>query len=74
VILTGMGADGARGMLAMRSAGAHTIAQDEATAVVYGMPKEAFLIGGAVDVLPLPDIAEAACSALAEITPDAAAS
>jgi two-component system chemotaxis response regulator CheB len=74
VILTGMGADGARGMLAMRTAGAHTIAQDEATSVVYGMPKEAFLIGGAVEVLPLPEIAEAACSALAEITPDAAAS
>ncbi len=58
-ILTGMGADGAKGLLAMREAGAHTIAQDEASCVVFGMPKEAIALGGAVEVLPLPQIAPA---------------
>lgn len=57
VILTGMGDDGADGMLAMRQAGATTIAQDESTCVVYGMPKEAIENGGAQQVLPLPRIA-----------------
>ncbi|MGC4093303.1 MAG: chemotaxis response regulator protein-glutamate methylesterase [Polyangiaceae bacterium] len=57
VILTGMGADGARGLKAMRDRGAGTIAQDEATSVVYGMPAEAFKLGGAVHVEPLDDIA-----------------
>jgi two-component system, chemotaxis family, protein-glutamate methylesterase/glutaminase len=52
-ILTGMGDDGARGLLAMRRAGAHTVAQDEATCVVYGMPKEAVAVGGVEEVLPL---------------------
>ena len=57
VILTGMGADGAEGLLAMKQAGASTIAQDESTSVVFGMPKEA-IDRGAVDVvLPLPRIA-----------------
>ena len=57
VILTGMGADGAEGLLAMKRAGAATIAQDESTSVVFGMPKEA-IDRGAVDVvLPLPRIA-----------------
>jgi len=57
VILTGMGADGADGLLAMKKAGAGTIAQDESTSVVFGMPKEA-IDRGAVDVvLPLPRIA-----------------
>jgi two-component system chemotaxis response regulator CheB len=64
VILTGMGSDGAKGLLAMRSAGAHTIAQDEETSIVFGMPKEAALNGGAVEVLPLDEIARAACAAL----------
>jgi two-component system chemotaxis response regulator CheB len=53
VILTGMGADGAKGLLAMRQAGAHTLAQDEASCVVYGMPKEAVKAGAAEKVLPL---------------------
>jgi len=57
VILTGMGKDGAQGLLAMRNAGAHTIAQDEASCVVYGMPKAAVELGAAMEVVPLPDIA-----------------
>ncbi len=57
VILTGMGNDGARGMLAMRQAGAHTIAEDESTCVVFGMPKEALAMGGAERAVPLHQIA-----------------
>ncbi|MDA8155845.1 MAG: chemotaxis response regulator protein-glutamate methylesterase [Actinomycetota bacterium] len=53
VIMTGMGNDGAKGMLAMKEAGAYTIAQDEATSVVFGMPGEAIKLGGAQKVLPL---------------------
>lgn len=53
VILTGMGYDGAAGMLEMRNAGAFTIAQDEATCVVFGMPREAIARGGAQEVVPL---------------------
>ena len=63
VILTGMGSDGARGLLRMREAGAKTIAQDEATCVIYGMPREAVRVGAAQQVLPLPSIAGAICSA-----------
>jgi two-component system chemotaxis response regulator CheB len=68
VILTGMGADGARGMLAMYRAGAHTIAQDENTCVVFGMPKEAIAAGGVHDVLPLGRIAAATLRAVASDT------
>jgi two-component system chemotaxis response regulator CheB len=57
VILTGMGKDGAQGLLEMRQAGCHTIAQDEASCVVFGMPKEAIAVGGACEVLPLQNIA-----------------
>ena len=57
VILTGMGKDGAQGMQAMRNAGAHTVAQNEATCVVYGMPKAAVELGAAMEVVPLQDIA-----------------
>jgi two-component system chemotaxis response regulator CheB len=57
VILTGMGDDGARGMLEMKVAGAATIAQDEATCVVFGMPKEAIKLNGVDKVLPLTSIA-----------------
>jgi two-component system chemotaxis response regulator CheB len=59
VILTGMGSDGAQGLLEMRRAGAATIAQDEATSVVFGMPKEAIAAGAVDEVLPLPRIATA---------------
>ena len=59
VILTGMGDDGAEGLAEMRQAGAGTIAQDEATSVVFGMPKEAIARGAAESVLPLHHIAPA---------------
>lgn len=64
VILTGMGADGAKGMRAMFDAGAHTISQDEATCVVYGMPREAVAMGGVREVKPLDRIAHSALTAL----------
>ncbi len=57
-ILTGMGDDGARGLLAMRQSGAFTVAQNEATCVVFGMPKEAIAMGGAGEVLPLDRLAD----------------
>lgn len=60
VILTGMGDDGARGLLTMYQAGAHTIGQDENSSVVYGMPKEAFLIGAVKEQLPLSRVADTA--------------
>jgi two-component system chemotaxis response regulator CheB len=56
-LLTGMGQDGARGLLAIRRAGGGTIAQDEATCVVFGMPREAVLLDAAESVLPLQEIA-----------------
>jgi two-component system chemotaxis response regulator CheB len=56
VILTGMGADGSRGMLEMKQADAFNIAQDESTCVVFGMPREAILIGAVDQVLPLHQI------------------
>ncbi len=54
--MTGMGDDGAKGMLEMKQAGAYTIAQDEATCVVFGMPQEAIKLGGVDKVLPLDKI------------------
>lgn len=65
VLLTGMGADGAQGLLAMRNAGCPTIAQDQATCVVYGMPKVAAELGAAKYVLGLPRIAEKALALVA---------
>ena len=63
VLLTGMGNDGAQGLLRMRQTGAHTIAQDEATCVVFGMPREAIAAGAAKAVLPLGSIAAAMLTA-----------
>jgi two-component system chemotaxis response regulator CheB len=57
VILTGMGKDGAQGLLRMRQAGARTFGQDEGSCVVYGMPREAFLIGAVEEQCPLDEIA-----------------
>jgi two-component system chemotaxis response regulator CheB len=57
IIMTGMGDDGARGLLEMHKAGAATVAQDEASCVVFGMPKEAIALGGADKVLPLEQLA-----------------
>ncbi len=58
VVLTGMGQDGAEGLLAMRRNGARTLAQDQATSVVFGMPKVAFEKGGAERLVPLSEVAE----------------
>lgn len=63
VILTGMGADGAQGLLQMRQAGAETIGQDETSCVVYGMPREAALLGAVGTVASLDRIAERICRA-----------
>ncbi len=62
VIMTGMGADGAKGMLNMKNEGASTIAQDEQTCVVFGMPKEAIKAGGVDKVVPLQKIPESIIS------------
>ena len=58
-LLTGMGRDGALGLLALRQSGAATIAQDEATSVIYGMPREAAQLGAADRILPLGEIGPA---------------
>jgi two-component system chemotaxis response regulator CheB len=70
VLLTGMGADGAKGLLALREAGAHTIAQDEASCVVFGMPREAIRLGAAAQVLPLADVPREVVRAFARATHD----
>ena len=67
VLLTGMGKDGAVGLLEMRNRGAQTIAQDETTSVVFGMPKEAIALGAATRILPLQTIA----SGIIELLPEA---
>jgi two-component system chemotaxis response regulator CheB len=64
VVLTGMGEDGANGLLAIRRAGGVALAQDEATSAVYGMPRAATELGAAELVLPLPEIASAVQAAL----------
>lgn len=65
VILTGMGKDGAQGLLRMRQAGARTFGQDEASCVVYGMPREAYLIGGVEEQYALDEIARRVVAAAA---------
>ncbi|MEZ4598816.1 MAG: chemotaxis response regulator protein-glutamate methylesterase [Syntrophotaleaceae bacterium] len=66
VMLTGMGADGADGMLAMRRSGARTLAQDEASSVVFGMPKVAFEKGGAERLVPLEQMTSAVIELLSK--------
>ncbi len=66
-ILTGMGADGARGLLALREAGARTFAEDESTCVVFGMPREALRLGAAERAVPLPEMAATMLEALARM-------
>ena len=66
VMLTGMGSDGAEGMLAMKNAGARNLAQDEASSVVFGMPKVAYEKGGAEKLFPLDRIASQVISLLTE--------
>jgi two-component system, chemotaxis family, protein-glutamate methylesterase/glutaminase len=63
-LLTGMGKDGAAGLLAIRRAGGTTLTQDESTSVVYGMPREAVEIGAAEHVLPLPAMGRALADAM----------
>lgn len=58
VLLTGMGCDGAKGLLEMRNAGSHTIGQDETTCIVYGMPKVAYELGAVEYQEKLPEIAK----------------
>jgi two-component system chemotaxis response regulator CheB len=69
-ILTGMGKDGARGLLAMRQQGAFTVAQDEATSIVFGMPKEAIELGAAEAVAPLGQISRRIMGHLAGVSND----
>ena len=67
IILTGMGGDGAKGLLSMRKKGARTIGQDESTCVVYGMPKVAYDIGAVEYQEKLPDIAKRTYSLLGKM-------
>lgn len=67
ILLTGMGADGAAGLLRMRKNGAYTIGQDKESCIVYGMPMEAFNIGAVCKQLPLTSIAQNVLSKLAEV-------
>ncbi len=67
VIMTGMGDDGAKGMKEMHDSGSYTIAQDEATCIVYGMPAEAVKLGGVDQIVPLKDIASSAIAAAARL-------
>jgi two-component system chemotaxis response regulator CheB len=67
VLLTGMGADGAKGLLALKQSGAHTIAQDEESCVVFGMPKEAIKLGAAEQVVPLTLVAQTVLNTFAKM-------
>jgi len=74
VLLTGMGRDGAEGLLRMREAGAYTVAQDEASCVVFGMPREAIAIGAASAVVALKDISQRVMGHLASLAESSARS
>jgi two-component system chemotaxis response regulator CheB len=67
VLLTGMGSDGAQGLLDLRRSGGHTIVQDEETSAVYGMPAAAARLDAGTETLPLPQIAKAVQTAVARI-------
>jgi two-component system chemotaxis response regulator CheB len=67
VIMTGMGDDGARGLLAMHLEGAHTLGQDESTCAVFGMPRAARKIGAITTLLPTDQLARAVLGAVAEV-------
>ncbi len=67
VLLTGMGSDGAQGLLSIRQAGGHTIAQDRESSIVYGMPKAAVALGAAMEILPLSAIAGGIHQALSSL-------
>ncbi|HEX6993051.1 MAG TPA: chemotaxis response regulator protein-glutamate methylesterase [Gammaproteobacteria bacterium] len=69
-LLTGMGSDGARGLLALREAGARTFAQDQATSVVWGMPGEAMRIGAAERAVPLPELADVLLAHVGAASPE----
>jgi len=66
VLLTGMGADGARGLLAMRQAGARTFAQDEQSCVVFGMPKEAIRLGAVEKVVSIDQMSRCILNAISQ--------
>jgi two-component system, chemotaxis family, response regulator WspF len=72
VVLTGMGRDGAAGLLALRKSGALTIAQDAATSVVYGMPKAAAETDAAIEILPLSAIGPRICESVQDRLDDRA--
>lgn len=69
VLLTGMGDDGAKGLLAIRQRGGHTLAQDEASSAVFGMPKAAERLGAVTSLLPLDKIATSIRRAVRDVTP-----
>ena len=69
ILLTGMGYDGAKGLLEMKNAGAMTLGQDESTCVVYGMPKVAYDIGAVKKQLPLDEIPKALIKAVDDLFP-----
>ena len=71
VLLTGMGRDGAKGLKALRDAGALTIAQDQSTCVVYGMPKAAAELGAAMEILPIEKVAPRLAEIVARGNPEA---
>ena len=69
IILTGMGQDGAAGLVAMREASAYTIAQDEKSSVIFGMPRTAIELGGATEILPLRQIGQKVLTYLNTVVP-----